>query len=166
MSGRRLLEPLRSDDLLVTFRRFIQWVHVIINTPIYSQYSRPTTADCSADCSANRLVGMVYLVGNWATDCRETAVAGRPPSPGDRRCRATGYCRLISSMSDISLLTRRPATADARRLVGVAVNHLVGIALNDVLQGLIEKLLVAGPIQSGFLSSLDTDYNNIYFLSN
>ena len=69
-------------------------------------------------------------------------------------------------MFDISLLTHRPATAVARRLVGVAVNRLVGMALNDVLQGLIEKPLVAGPIQSGFLSSLDTDCINIYFLSN
>ena len=61
-----------------------------------------------ADCSANRLVGMVYLVGNWATDRRATAgtgrlgtadlyqaclifhrrlVARRRPSPGDESAR-------------------------------------------------------------------------------
>ena len=45
---------------------------------------------------ANLPVGMAYLLGNWATDRRAIAVAGKL---GDRR--------LISSMFDISLPTNR-----------------------------------------------------------
>ena len=76
------------------------------------RYNRPTTADCTADCTTDCLVGMAYLLGDWATD--------RP---------ATGYRRLISSMFDISPPTRRPATAVARRRVGAVVNRLVGMGL-------------------------------------
>ena len=55
-------------------------------------------------------VGMAYLLGDWA---------GRLD---DRR--------LISSMFNISPQTDCPATAVARRSVGVVVNRLVGMGLN------------------------------------
>ena len=38
---------------------------------------RKLTADCTVDCSADRLVGIAYLVGNWATVRWAMAVAGR-----------------------------------------------------------------------------------------
>ena len=41
------------------------------------RYNRLTTADCTADCTTDCLVGMAYLLGNWATGRRATAVAGR-----------------------------------------------------------------------------------------
>ena len=60
---------------------------------------------------ADHQVGMAFLLGNWANDCRATRIVGRLD---DRR--------LISSMFDISLPTGRSATA-------VVVNRLVGIGL-------------------------------------
>ena len=49
---------------------------------------------------ADHPVGMAYLLGDWATDRKATAVAGRQ---GDHW--------LISSMFDISSPTDRPATS-------------------------------------------------------
>ena len=67
-------------------------------------------------------MGMSYLSGNWATDHRATAVAGRL---GDRR--------LISSMFDFLPLTGRQATAVAWQPVSVVVNHLVGMGLKQYI---------------------------------
>ena len=61
-------------------------------------YNRPTMAACTADCTTDCLVGMAYLLGNWAT--------GR---------QATGDRRLIPSMFDISPPIGRLATAVARQ---------------------------------------------------
>ena len=56
-----------------------------------------------ADSIADPPVGMAFILGDWASDCRAIAVTGRL---GDRR--------LISSMFDISLPTDRSAMAVAR----------------------------------------------------
>ena len=105
------LRPLKSFQRAIpTWRLWYKW-----------RYNPRTTADCTAD----HPVGMVYLLGNWATD--RWAIARR--SPGDRRHRPTGDHRLISSMFDISLPTSRQAMTVARQLVGVFVNRLVGMGL-------------------------------------
>ena len=64
------------------------------------------SAVCTGNSSADHPVGIAYLLGNWATDHWATTVAGQ-----------LDYCRLISSMFDISLPTDRPATAVAWRSV-------------------------------------------------
>ena len=71
-------------------------------------------ANYSTYYSTENSVGMAYLLGDWATD--RWAIAVRE-------------CRLISSMFDISPPTDHPATAFARRSVGLVVNDLVGMGL-------------------------------------
>ena len=55
-------------------------------------------ADFSTDSVADLPVGIAYLLGNWATDRRATAVAGR-----------LGDHRLISNMFDQWLRTEQPS---------------------------------------------------------
>ena len=70
------------------------------------------------DAIADHPVGMAYLLGDWATDHRVTAVTWRREDH-----------RLISSMFDISLPTSRPSMADARQQ-----SHPVGMALKELFE--------------------------------
>ena len=75
-------------------------------------------ADSIAHSITDYPVGIVYLLGDWATDCQATRIAGQLDNH-----------RLISSMFDISPSPRRPATTAARRRVDMIVNRLVGMGL-------------------------------------
>ena len=74
-------KPIR--DTLCTYRREILYLltfvvlRAIPFVVLRAIPNRPMTADCTADCTTDCLVGMAYLLGNWATGRRATAIAGR-----------------------------------------------------------------------------------------
>ena len=75
-------------------------------------------ADFTTDYMADHPVGMVYLLGDWATDCRETDVA-----------RQLGDRPLLSTMFDISPQIECPAMTVARRTFAQRQSNHEGMAL-------------------------------------